>query len=162
MKNNKSIICFLIIFFVVSIVISILCIERYQYSNVCKKFFQAIETKDVELMDEIFCEETEFVNQNTTYDVIRAENMCLWEQIEYTASNSRIENDLYFIEYGQGLARIFYYIDIDSEHNGDETTLMGSMQIERLGFGKYQITEIDVYDSMNTGFTQQLFGEVRK
>lgn len=162
MKSKKRVACLLVLFTMFVVLISMFLFEQYQYRNICKQFFQAIETKDVELMDEIFYEEAEFVNQNTTYDVIRTENMRLWDKIEYTASNSRIEDDLYFVEYGQGLARIFYYMDIDSEHSGDETTLMGSIQIERLGIGIYKITEIDVYDSMNTGFTQQLFGEVRK
>ena len=162
MKNRKKIICLIVLFLIVAIVSSILFIERYQYINVCKEFFQAIETKDVELMDEIFYKYARFDYQNTTYRVVRDENLISLEKIDYEIIGAEIKENLVFIDYIQNYASIHFIIEVGSDHTGNRNELTGWMHVEKIEDGSYKITEIFIYETYNTKFVEYLFGEVRK
>lgn len=162
MKNRKKFICWIILFLLVVIFFSILFIERYQYSNVCKKFFLAIETKDLELMDEIFYEYARFDYQNTMYRVVRDENLTSLKKIDYEIVGAEIKKELVFIDCIQNYASIHFIIEIGSDHTGNKNELTGWLHVEKMEDGSYKITEIFIYETNNTKFLEQLFGEVRK
>lgn len=136
-------------------------LQHLQIVKVRNDFFKALENQDIERMDELFTDDSKFVAQNENYRKIRYDNISHWTDINLGEIEVSYESRLNSINYLSGRAVFFYNATLEKDYLGEPNSLYGYMNIEREGL-RYVVTSICIYDSANNGFTEYLFGEVRK
>lgn len=138
----------------------IILLQHIQIVKVRNDFFKALENQDVEQMDGLFSDDSNFVVQNENYRKIRYNNISHWINMDFGKVEVSFDSGLTSINYLAGQASFFYNATVEKDHLGEPNSLFGYMNIEREGL-RYVVTSIYINDSANNGFTEYLFGGVR-
>ena len=148
-KSNKKFWCILII--ILLIIISYISIQLYmdwlreqtkeESIRITEKFFEAIHTQDISMLDEIMSEDTVLKYLKiATYTEARDEIVQKWQNADFTVEGGEIMSVSDF-----GVTDAFIIIDnVSVKGEFGECNLLGAITITRKEGGDYRIIKIDI------------------